>query len=55
MFPWVIDFLEECAALPNGVTDDQVDAMTQILLRWHTASPEVQLIPFREWVHISPV
>ena len=46
MFPWVNDFLEECAAFPNGAHDGQVGAMTQILLRWHTAVPEVQLIPW---------
>jgi predicted phage terminase large subunit-like protein len=33
--PWVNDFIEECAAFPNGAHDDQVDAMTQALLRWH--------------------
>lgn len=27
--PWLSDFIEECAAFPNGVHDDQVDAMTQ--------------------------
>jgi predicted phage terminase large subunit-like protein len=32
--PWVDDFIEECAAFPNGAHDDQVDAMTQALLRW---------------------
>jgi hypothetical protein len=26
-------FVEECAAIPNGAHDDQVDAMTQALLR----------------------
>jgi predicted phage terminase large subunit-like protein len=31
--PWVDDFLTECAAFPNGAHDDQVDAMTQALLR----------------------
>ncbi len=29
--PWVNDFVEECAAFPNGKHDDQVDAMTQAL------------------------
>lgn len=33
--PWVTDFIEECAAFPNGTHDDQVDAMTQALLRWN--------------------
>lgn len=31
--PWVQDFVEECAAFPNGVNDDQVDATTQALNR----------------------
>jgi predicted phage terminase large subunit-like protein len=31
--PWVNDFIEECAAFRNGARDDQVDAMTQALLR----------------------
>lgn len=32
--PWVADFIEEAAAFPRGAHDDQVDAMTQALLRW---------------------
>lgn len=32
--PWVHGFIEECAAFPNGANDDQVDAMTQALLRF---------------------
>lgn len=32
--PWLADFLEEVAAFPAGGHDDQVDAMTQALLRW---------------------
>ena len=31
--PWVWDFIEEAAVFPNGAHDDQVDAMTQALLR----------------------
>lgn len=30
---WVHDFIEEAAAFPNGAHDDQVDAMTQALIR----------------------
>ncbi len=33
--PWVNDFIEECIAFPNGAHDDQVDAMTQALLRFN--------------------
>lgn len=32
--PWVHDFIEECAAFPNGANDDQVDACTQALTRF---------------------
>jgi predicted phage terminase large subunit-like protein len=31
--PWIHDLIEECAAFPKGTNDDQVDAMTQALLR----------------------
>ena len=51
--PWVSDFLEECAAFPFGAHDDQVDAMTQVLLRWHKA-PEQAIVYFSEPVQISP-
>lgn len=30
---WIHDFLEECTAFPGAAHDDQVDAMTQALLR----------------------
>jgi hypothetical protein len=39
--PWVNDFIEECVQFPNGAHDDQVDAMTQALLRWHMAQPQI--------------
>lgn len=29
---WVDEFVEECASFPNGMNDDQVDAMTQALI-----------------------
>jgi predicted phage terminase large subunit-like protein len=32
--PWINDFIEECAAFPNGAYDDQVDAMSQALVRF---------------------
>ena len=38
--PWVDGFIEECAVFPNGPHDDQVDAMTQALLRLKTRSVE---------------
>src|SRR6185295_13042139 len=49
---WVKDFIEECAAFPNGANDDQVDAMTQALLRWNTASTET-VIYLNEGYQIS--
>lgn len=32
--PWVHDFLDECANFPNGTNKDQVDTMTQAILRY---------------------
>lgn len=41
--PWVSDFIDECAAFPNGAHDDRVDQMTQALLRWQTDSGSLLL------------
>jgi predicted phage terminase large subunit-like protein len=34
--PWVSGFIDEAAAFPNAAHDDQVDGMSQALLRWST-------------------
>jgi predicted phage terminase large subunit-like protein len=52
--PWVNDFIEECVQFPNGAHDDQVDAMTQALLRWHMAQPQVLIYQFPR-VRISSI
>ena len=52
--PWVGDFIEECAAFPNGAHDDQVDAMTQAFLRWNMVTSE-QVIYLTDRVQISPI
>jgi predicted phage terminase large subunit-like protein len=44
--PWVEGFIEECAAFPHGRNDDQVDQMTQALLRIHTRPPEAPRPPY---------
>src|SRR5262249_12643569 len=59
MFPWVDGFIEECAAFPNGAHDDQVDAMTQLLLKAITA-PRQPVYYFDEYeferqTRISPI
>jgi len=36
LWSWVEDFIEEASAFPNGRNDDQVDAMSQALLRLRT-------------------
>src|SRR5580704_3202604 len=48
LYPWVNDFIEECAAFPNGAHDDQVDAMTQVILRWHMTPPQVRVVTWNE-------
>jgi predicted phage terminase large subunit-like protein len=52
--PWVNDFIEECAAFPNGAHDDQVDAMTQALLRWNMI-PRAPVYPLAPIIEISPI
>jgi predicted phage terminase large subunit-like protein len=57
--PWVNEFIEECAAFPNGANDDQVDAMTQALLRWNMI-PRQPVVYFNEYEYerltqISPI
>jgi predicted phage terminase large subunit-like protein len=52
--PWVTDFIEECAAFPNGAHDDQVDAMTQALLRWNIVQ-EQTVVYYAPRYQISPV
>jgi predicted phage terminase large subunit-like protein len=49
---WVNDFIEECATFPNGAHDDQVDAMTQMLLYWNTA-PQQTVIFLNQGYSIS--
>lgn len=52
--PWVNEFIEECAAFPNGAHDDQVDAMSQALLWWNVA-PRETVITFCQPYHFSPI
>jgi predicted phage terminase large subunit-like protein len=53
--PWVSDFIEECAVFPHGAHDDQVDAMTQALLRWNMAVPQHEIIYYAQPCQISPI
>lgn len=40
---WVDDFVNEHAAFPNGANDDQVDGMSQALLRFGARTPEARI------------
>ena len=51
---WVNDFIEECLQFPNGAHDDQVDAMTQALLRCHMV-PQETMVCLTRWEQISPI
>jgi phage terminase large subunit-like protein len=55
MFKSTNDFIEECAAFPNGAHDDQVDAMTQALLRWNMPQPEMVVVRWEPQYQISPI
>ena len=51
---WVNDFIEECAAFPNGRHDDQVDAMTQALLRWNIV-PRQPVLHYDDYERMSQI
>jgi len=51
--PWVMDLIEECAHFPNGAHDDQVDTMTQVLIRWTQAQQQSTFASFSRRVVIS--
>lgn len=49
--PWelaVSDFIDECAAFPNGTNDDQVDAFTQAMLHMGVSSPLLASTTYRD-------
>lgn len=52
--PWVYEFIEECAAFPNGAHDDQVDAMTQALVRLRMVPQQVIVTYQNEDFYRSP-
>ena len=43
---WVQDFVDTCAAFPKGAHDDDVDALTQLLVRWNQPGPEAGFLQF---------
>ena len=42
--PWVWDFIEECAAFPNGQYADQVDSMSQALNKFGSFRPAARAL-----------
>jgi predicted phage terminase large subunit-like protein len=52
--PWVNDFIEECIQFPNGAHDDQVDAMTQAILKWNEPQETTYTLYMVDPVRISP-
>ena len=47
-----MDFIEECAGFPNAAHDDQVDAMTQLLLRWNAIPAQTVVVTYCDPVRI---
>ena len=41
---WVEDFIDQCAAFPQGAHDDDVDAFTQLLVRWQRPRQVMSLV-----------
>ena len=40
---WVDDFVHQLTVFPSGAHDDDVDALTQLLVRWARPSPTVRV------------
>ena len=40
---WVEDFLDQCTAFPKAAHDDDVDALTQLLVRWQHPRPHIRV------------
>ena len=51
--PWINAFIDELTVFPNGRNDDQVDAMTQALIRLRASSGSYALAPESE-ITINP-
>ena len=53
--PWIDEFVEECAAFPKGVYDDQVDCCTQALKQLSLGWEQEQhyIVAYEDRVHIS--
>jgi predicted phage terminase large subunit-like protein len=48
---WVEDFVDTCAVFPKGAHDDDVDALTQLLVRWNRPLPGAGFLQYaREYV-----
>jgi predicted phage terminase large subunit-like protein len=47
IYPWVRDFIEQCANFPRAKHDDEVDAMTQALRRLYDTQANSALPEFR--------
>lgn len=41
LYPWVNQFVDNCAMFPNAAHDDDVDAFTQLMIRWQTRQKQV--------------
>jgi predicted phage terminase large subunit-like protein len=54
--PWIDDFVEECAAFPKGVYDDQVDCCTQALKQLNLGWEQERryILVYENRVNISP-
>ena len=44
LFPWVQTFIDNCANFPNSAHDDDIDAFTQVVIRWENAPAPVPFV-----------
>lgn len=51
---WVEDFLHQCSVFPTGAHDDDVDAFTQLLVRWDQPGMSGMAVPIGVGQRRSP-
>lgn len=46
--PWIMDYVEEWAVFPNGANDDQIDATSQMLIRFQKSKTFLEVLSVEE-------
>ena len=51
--PWIMDYVEEWAVFPNGANDDQIDATSQMFIRFAKSKTFLEVLSVEEELFIE--